>query len=257
MLAGSDWTAEDAASGEAALPLVESRDFDLILADVVMPGMDGLTLLRLVGETRPDAKMVMMTAWNTPSHIVGSLQGHAVSYLSKPFTKVALLETLNTAVDAVAAADDIEVVSDRPHWIAVRVRCKLETADRLVQFFRELPPGLDAADREKVSVAFRELLMNAIEHGGRLDPRKKVDLSYIRTARCVMYYIRDPGEGFSFDQLPHAAISNRPDAPFEHVELREKLGIRPGGFGLLMTKDFADEVLYSSRGNEVLLIKYL
>jgi hypothetical protein len=35
------------------------------------------------------------------------------------------------------------------------------------------------------------------------------------------------------------------------------LGIRPGGFGLLMTKSFADELIYSAKGNEVILIKYL
>ena len=72
-----------------------------------------------------------------------------------------------------------------------------------------------------------------------------------------MYYIRDPGEGFSFENLPHAAVSNRPGAPFEHSEIRSKLGMRPGGFGILMTRNFADEVLYSQKGNEVMLIKYL
>ena len=35
------------------------------------------------------------------------------------------------------------------------------------------------------------------------------------------------------------------------------MGIRPGGFGLLMTQSFADELIYSAKGNEVILIKYL
>jgi hypothetical protein len=84
-----------------------------------------------------------------------------------------------------------------------------------------------------------------------------VDLSYIRTARSIVYYVRDPGEGFSLDKLNHAATANTPDEPFRHVEVREKMGIRPGGFGLLMTKNFADELMYSAKGNEVILIKYL
>ena len=42
--------------------------------------------------------------------------------------------------------------------------------------------------------------MNAIEHGGHLDPEKNVDMSYIRTARTIVYYIRDPGEGFSMNE---------------------------------------------------------
>jgi anti-sigma regulatory factor (Ser/Thr protein kinase) len=41
------------------------------------------------------------------------------------------------------------------------------------------------------------------------------------------------------------------------VALRNKMGIRPGGFGMLLTKNFADELMYSRKGNEVIFIKYL
>jgi hypothetical protein len=82
-------------------------------------------------------------------------------------------------------------------------------------------------------------------------------MSYIRTARCIVYYIHDPGEGFSMEKLQHAAIANAPGQPYRHLELREQMGIRPGGFGLLMTKNFADELIYSAKGNEVIFIKYL
>jgi anti-sigma regulatory factor (Ser/Thr protein kinase) len=122
---------------------------------------------------------------------------------------------------------------------------------------RELPSDLEPDERDRIAIAFRELLMNAIEHGGHLDPEKTVDLSYIRTARCIVYYIHDPGEGFSMQNLSHAAVSNDPDDPIHHVELREEAGTRPGGFGLLLTKSFADELIYSGKGNEVILIKYL
>ena len=104
------------------------------------------------------------------------------------------------------------------------------------------------------SVAFSELLTNAIEHGGRLDPEKKVELHFIRTEHAIVYYVRDPGEGFSYDKLHHAAISN-PETPTEHLEVREEMGIGPGGFGLLLLKNFADELIYNSKGNEVILIK--
>ncbi len=127
----------------------------------------------------------------------------------------------------------------------------------MTQFVRELPSELDPDQREQVATAFRELLLNAVEHGGHLDPEKTVDLSYIRTERTIVYYIRDPGEGFSMDALAHAAVANSPDEPFRHVELRSQMGIRPGGFGLLMTKSFADELIYSAKGNEVIFIKYL
>jgi anti-sigma regulatory factor (Ser/Thr protein kinase) len=199
----------------------------------------------------------MMTVKNTPDHVVGSLRSEAAAYISKPFSRDTLLGTLQTALSTSIGNGDIKILSANPNWISLQIRCSLATADRLTQFMRELPSDLDPDQREHVATAFRELLMNAVEHGGHLDPQKTIDLSYIRTARSIVYYIRDPGEGFSMDTLAHAAVANTDEEPFRHVELRRQMGIRPGGFGLLMTKSFADELIYSAKGNEVILIKYL
>jgi hypothetical protein len=64
-------------------------------------------------------------------------------------------------------------------------------------------------------------------------------------------------KGFSLDLLPHAAISNPDDSPVRHVEFREEHGQRPGGFGILMTRNMVDELLYNERGNAALFVKYL
>jgi len=257
LLEGTKWQVDSVESGEEALKRLESRSYDLILSDILMPGIDGLTLLSRVRGRYPEQRVVMMTVKNTPDHIVGSLQGDATGYLSKPFFKENLIEALQNALSTPHDADDIRVISDRPNWISLQLRCKLETADRLTQFVRQLPNDLQTDEREHIAIAFRELLLNAVEHGGHLDPEKTVDISYIRTTRSILYYIRDPGEGFSVDNLQHAAVANSAEEPFRHVALREEQGIRPGGFGLLMTRNFADELIYSGKGNEVLLIKYL
>jgi DNA-binding response OmpR family regulator len=257
MLAGKNWKADSASSGEEALARLDAHSYDVLLADILMPGMDGLELLAQLRARHPATPVVMMTVKNTPDHVMGSLRREAAAYISKPFSRDTLLTTLQNALSNSPQADDIKILSDRPHWISLQIRCRIATADRLTQFVRELPSDLEPDQREQIATAFRELLMNAVEHGGHLDPDKTVDLSYIRTARSIVYYIRDPGEGFSMNALAHAAIANSPDEPFGHLELRRQMGIRPGGFGLLMTKSFADELIYSAKGNEVILIKYL
>ena len=257
MLADSQWEVDSAEDGEEALARVDAGVYDIVLTDILMPGMDGLTLLSRLRDRHPGIRVVVMTIKNTPDHILGSLRRDATGFVSKPFTRDALIASLHEALDRPSDAGDIQVISDRPEWISLQIHCKLATADRLTQFVRELPSDLSTNDREEIAVAFRELLMNAIEHGGHLDPRKTVDLSYIRTARTIVYYIRDPGEGFSPDKLEHAAAANTPDQPFHHVEVRQQMGIRPGGFGMLMARNFADELIYSAKGNEVILIKYL
>lgn len=254
MLKGTPWNPDSVNSGDEALARLTDRTYDVILTDIVMPGMDGLTLLSRIAELRPEANVLVMTGENRPDRIAGSMRRNAFGYLSKPFTKAQLTEALADARALPMEADDIEVLSDKPNWIAVRARCKLDVAARLVRFFRELPSDLDQKERDAAAMAFRELLINAVEHGGKLDPSQKVELHFIRTTRSLVYYVRDPGEGFSFEDLAHAAISH-PNDPTEHIKVREDLGIRPGGFGLLILNNFADELIYNAKGNEVFLIK--
>jgi CheY-like chemotaxis protein/anti-sigma regulatory factor (Ser/Thr protein kinase) len=256
MLKDSDWAIESTFGGEQALAWLEAQPYDIVLTDILMSDIDGLTLLNRIHTIRPATRVLVMTAFNRPDRVAGSLRGQAAGYLVKPFSKDKLMEALLGAMAWQMEPDDIEVLSDRPNWISVRTRCKLETAERLTQFFRELPADLDAEQRELASSAFRELLINAIEHGGHLDPNQKVELHFVRTERSIVYYIRDPGKGFSLDKLPHAAISH-PESPITHAAVREQMGIRPGGFGLLLLKSFADELLYNAKGNEVILIKHL
>ena len=79
----------------------------------------------------------------------------------------------------------------------------------------------------------------------------------MRTKHMVLYRIADPGPGFSPEKLAHAAISNTDDEPFGHMRVREEKGLRPGGFGLLMTRTLVDELIYNEAHNEVVFVKYL
>jgi anti-sigma regulatory factor (Ser/Thr protein kinase) len=79
----------------------------------------------------------------------------------------------------------------------------------------------------------------------------------VRTRRAVVFYVRDPGAGFSRKSLAHAAIGNPVDDPTAHILQREAEGMRPGGYGLLVTRGAVDELIYNEIGNEVLLIKYV
>jgi CheY-like chemotaxis protein/anti-sigma regulatory factor (Ser/Thr protein kinase) len=248
---------ESAYDGLAGLRCVEDSPYDLVLTDVSMPGLDGMALLERIRALRPETRVVVMTVASTPENIIRAIRERAFAYFSKPFTISTIAEMVARALGSIPLEDDIEVLSARPNWLELRLRCKMETADRIFQFLREMGIGLPSDEQEKIATAFREILLNAIEHGGGSDPNKRVAITYVRAERAVLYYVRDPGKGFSLQGLAHAATSNPLDSPFEHVEVRERLGIRPGGYGLLMTRELVDELIYNEAGNEVLLIKYL
>ncbi|MGH9200690.1 MAG: ATP-binding protein, partial [Vicinamibacterales bacterium] len=130
-------------------------------------------------------------------------------------------------------------------------------ADRIQSFVMQLDTDLPEDVRESVGQAFRELLNNAIEWGGMLDPRRTVRISCVRAKRMLLYRIADPGEGFDIDRLRHAAICNPEDDPLRHAAVREEQGLRPGGLGLVMTSSLVDELIYNEARNEVMFIKYL
>jgi anti-sigma regulatory factor (Ser/Thr protein kinase) len=75
-----------------------------------------------------------------------------------------------------------------------------------------------------------------MEYGGQFDPNHYVEVSFIRASHAIALRIKDPGPGFSIEELRHAAVSSPAGDLFSHVPVREEKGLRPGGFGLLMAK---------------------
>ena len=246
---------ETAGDGPDALALLQERDFDIVLLDIGLPTMSGLDVLAQVRAFATPPLVIMMTADDTPETVLESVRRQAFKFLRKPFPPNSIVEVVHDAVRS-AAGLSFEVVSARPEWLELVAPCSIDMADRVESFVMQLDAHLPEDVREKVAYAFRELLMNAIEWGGKLDPNRKVRISCVRTKKMLLYKIADPGEGFDIEGLRHAAIAN-PDDPIRHLEVREEKGLRPGGFGLAMTRSLVDELIYNERRNEVIFVKYI
>jgi len=242
--------------GIEALEVLDARQFDLMLLDVWMPRMTGLELLEQLRDRPHRPRVVVMTSDDTPATLLHAVREQAHRYVHKPVEPSVLLETIQ---EAMAARDTppIEVISARPEWVEVVVPCTREAAERIQAVITRLDTHLAADMRESISYAFRELLLNAIEWGGRLDPSRTVRISYLRFSRMVLYRISDPGPGFDIEDLPHAAVGQSSDTPTAHMDVREAKGIRPGGFGLLTVRSSVDELLYNEKRNEVVFVKYI
>jgi anti-sigma regulatory factor (Ser/Thr protein kinase) len=93
---------------------------------------------------------------------------------------------------------------------------------------------------------------NAIEWGHRKNAELTVRITYRIDPEKVTLIIKDQGPGFNPTKVPHAASD---DDPIGHLDVRSELGIREGGFGIMLAKGLVDEFSYNERGNEVTLIK--
>jgi len=250
------WAIQHVSDNAAALIVALRKSFDLIITSEKTTGKEDIELLRRMRRIRPHTRFIILADESTPADVITSMREHAFSYFSRPFSLESLGVMIQHAIDEPCWDDGIDVVSATPEWIRIRARCDFKTADRVLQFFDEIAE-LPNPERTSVGAAFREMLMNAIEHGGRLDPNQQVEISYIRARHMVTCRISDSGEGFTLDEIPHAAIANPAEDPVRHMEYREAAGMRPGGFGVLLAQRLVDQLVYNEQGNEVMLIKYL
>ena len=152
---------------------------------------------------------------------------------------------------------NVEIVSATRDWVQLRLPCDLGAVPVLQKLLSQLKNDLPEQTREAIAYAFREMLNNAIEHGGKLDPSKQVEVACLRLKRAIIYWIKDPGEGFDPSELEHAAVNNPAGDPFRHVAIRDEKGLRAGGFGILLTNQLVDELVYNERRNELVFVKYL
>lgn len=246
-----------ASDGAAALKSLRGKRFHLVLLDIWMPKMTGLELLERLRKRRSKARVIIVTSDDTPETLLKAVRDQALEYINKPIQPAALLQIVHRVLKTPARTSSIEILSAKPEWVELEVPCTREAAERLHEFMTHLDTDLAPGVREAVGYAFRELLLNAVEWGGRLDPSRRVRISYLRARRMVLYRIADPGSGFKMDNLSHAAIAHPADRPIDHLPIREEKGLRPGGFGLLMVKAKVDELMYNEKRNEVVFVKYL
>lgn len=256
MLKTAGYAVTAVGDGAEALRKIKKTNFALAFLDIWMPELTGLEVLARVraGESHP--KVIIMTSDGTPDNVLRAIREQAYEYVSKPFPPKEAIELAERALKQ-DAAPPIEVISAKPHWVELLIPCTREAAERIQSFLLKLEADLPGDMRNTIGLAFRELVLNAVEWGGKLDPNRKVRIAYVRSSRMLLYRVADPGPGFSFTNLTHAAVGQPADDPVAHMAVRDQLNIRPGGFGIAMTRSIADELIYNEAQNEVIFVKYL
>ena len=248
---------ESAASDADALRRLRIRSYDVIFSNPSTSVEDDLVFLEEARLARPGVRPIVLTSGAAPEEVIAALRSRVFAFFSEPYDLPEIVDMAKRAAQATEWHEGIEVLSAKPDWISLRVNCGLLTVERLVRYLSELGKDIPEPGRDEVMLAFREILVNAMEHGGEFNPEQVVEVSAVRTRRTIVYYIKDPGPGFDPADLPHAVAPEPSGDLLAHAEQRAALGLRPGGFGLLLARKIVDEMIHSERGNEVLLIKHI
>jgi anti-sigma regulatory factor (Ser/Thr protein kinase) len=219
----------------------------------MLPDRDGYSVCEEVKLDRTTnlTPIVMVTARARREDMVKGLAVGANEYVTKPFT----IDQLNVAIDRALAWRDELRSSGGQGEIHFEIKSDAKFLEELNHMLSSLflYTGLPADAVRQLTTAIREMGMNAIEWGHRKHADLLVNVTYRIDKDRVVIVIRDNGPGFDPCNVPHAAD---PEDPAKHMDVRDNLGLRAGGFGILMTRGLVDELQYNQTGNEVRLVKY-
>ena len=239
--------------GRPVADWVRQQQPELVLLDLMLPDMDGYDIcqeLKLDRQTNL-IPLVMVTARVQPQEKARGLEVGANYYLTKPFRD----EELHHAItEALAWRQDLQRCGGKGevHFRMRSTSRHLEEVNDLLSSLFLFTPLTEGQIRH-LTMAVRELGRNAIEWGHRRQEDRLVTVRYNIDAEKIVIVIQDTGPGFDPEHLPHAADTSDPAA---HLLVREALGLRDGGFGILMARGLVDQLQYNETGNEVRLVKY-
>jgi len=114
-----NWFIEDgyyvecAENAKKALTILQSDNFDIILADIKMPGMDGLEMLKRIKTLKSDAVVIIMTAFATVDTAVQALKDGAFDYVTKPFDPDDLSHLIRNATKQISLIEENEILKDK------------------------------------------------------------------------------------------------------------------------------------------------
>jgi DNA-binding NarL/FixJ family response regulator/anti-sigma regulatory factor (Ser/Thr protein kinase) len=257
VLSSKYYEIESSAGNVDTVRRLRSRAFDVVITDPSTSIDEDVALTLELRDIRPDIKTILLAPEATHGDILDAIRADVFACFTPPFDNQEIASMTASALAAENWGHAIQVVSGSAHWLTLKVASHLLTADRVVRFMTELQSAVPDETRDLLIAAFRELLINAMEHGAGFDSEKVVEVTAARTARAIVYHFKDPGAGFDRGDLAHAAASSSKEAVLATTVHRAEAGMRPGGFGMLIVKRIADEIAYNEAGNEVLLIKHI
>ncbi len=253
LLRTEGFQAVSVADGAEAIRRATSDRPDAVILDLMLPDMSGFEVCQEL-KFRRDTNLipiVMLTALHDARSRRSGLRVGANRYLTKPFSPDELLREVRSSLE------HRRELSERRTHTSVELQLDSDTHQReqlndlLSELFVQTP--LSETEIGQIRTATLEMIENAAEWGNRRHKDLTVSIAYEVTDRWLKFVITDQGPGFDRGQLPHAAQAEDPTA---HMEIREKLGLRNGGFGILIARGMVDHFEYNERGNQVTLVKY-
>lgn len=265
------WTIDYAVDGIEALEKLKRGHFQIVLTDLLMPGLNGLELMAEIRRKHPQVPVVLMTSRGSEEIAMQALDQGAAGYVPKRFLPGRLPEVVERLLLVSQAHHERSPLLDRMTEVQSKFVLPNDTrlGDLLVRLLQDQAIQMGLCDQiacMRMGVAIQEAMVNAIHHGNLevgSECREGIDAQYhalvaqragqppycdrsvhvsVRLTREeAEVSIRDEGKGFDCSQLPD---------PRQPANLE-----KASGRGILLMRSFMDEVRFDDQGRSVTLVK--
>jgi len=241
-----------AETGEQGLRLAREHVPDVVLLDLMLPDINGFDVCRQLRSDRSTmlTPIVMLTALADSENRMQGFRVGANAYVTTPYGIEDLFHAISAARAWRAGMDEENLQGEIHVELNSEIAFLQELNDFLMNLCKSTPLSSDQLLQLRQAVL--EMGQNAIEWGNRHRVEQLVHIRYRLFDDRVEIVVRDQGSGFDRARLPHAAAE---DDPVSHLDIRDQLGLRTGGYGLMISRGMVDDLRYNDLGNEVTLIK--
>lgn len=268
----SDWYVATAADGEVALQMLSSAPFDVVISDIRMPRIDGLSLLKRMREEHADVPVIITTSHGSEAIAMQAIHGGAASYVPKTDLETDLADVVETVL-----THNLQKQNEHRLFQCIasqQLELQLTDNDRrfvpsVVHYLQELSRAIgltDSSDNVQLGVALEETMINAVVHGNlevsselkqrgddaygeTIEERRRQEPYSDRVVRISVSLTPDEGRFTIRDEGPGFDVNSLPD-PTDPENL-----LKPSGRGIMLINAFMDSVVFNETGNEVCLVK--
>ena len=132
LLGGKGYEVYTAGSGAEAREILQDRQYDVALVDMVMPDTDGHQMMDLINQKDPDTDVIVITGDTSLEFAIGALKRGAYDYVRKPFEFEELLTTVENALEQKRLKKDNEIINAKLEWSEHRYRRLVESSPDII-----------------------------------------------------------------------------------------------------------------------------
>lgn len=227
-----------ASSGDEALHVLRNHRVDLVITDILMPGMSGLELLDKIKELFPTLPVIVLTAHGDFYVAKEALNRGAFYFLTKPFNKSMILNITEKALRLPRLTSEKRLVL--PYAVttlAYRIPSDFAMVPAISYQIMRACEDMEYSSKQinfAIPLAVDEMVVNAIKHGNKMDPAKEVAVEARVGHDRFTLTVEDQGAGFNYAELPK--------------EFSEESLLAEEGRGIMMIRYYMEELHFENGG---------